>query len=110
MIRVLLNWLVSAVLLWLMSFVPFMNISFDGWLSILIAAVVLGLINALLVRVFKGLFKQKNNVMILIVSLLLNAGALWLGAAIVPGFWIEFFPTAVIAAVVLSVINAGFNA
>jgi len=110
MIRVLLNWIISAVFLWLMSFVPFMNIGFSGWASILIAAVALGLINALLVPIFKNLFKRKNTVLILIVSLLLNAGALWLGGVIVPGFWIEFFPTAIIAAAVLSIVNAGFNA
>ena len=109
MIRVLLNWLISAVLLWLMSFVPFMNIGFAGWLSIVIAAVVLGLINALLVPVFKGLFKKKNTIVFLIVSLLINAAALWLGGLLVPGFFIEFFPTAIIAAAVLSLVGAGFS-
>ena len=110
MIRILLNWVISAVILWLLSFVPFMNIGFTGWQAILITAVVLGLINALLVPLLKSLFKKKNTVVLVIVSVLLNAGALWLGAVIVPGFSIEFLPTAIIAAVVLSIVNAGFNA
>jgi putative membrane protein len=111
MIRTLINWLVSALILWLMSFIPFLDISFDGVLAIIITAIVIGLINALIVPIVKGIFKGKNNnatLLIIIISLIIDAAALWLAGIIVPGFSIGFFPTAIIAAIVLTILNAGF--
>jgi len=112
MINTLINWIISALVLWLLSFVPFLDISFDGWVAILIVAIVLGLINALIVPIVKGIFKGKNDNatwLILIISLVIDAAALWLANVIVPGFHISFFPTAIIAAVVLTALNAGFS-
>jgi len=90
-----------------------MDIYFSGWLAILIVAIVLGLINALIVPVVKNLVKGKKSnatLLILILSLVIDAAALWLAGVLVRGFSIEFFPTAIIAAVVLTALNAGFAA
>ena len=105
----LVAWIVSAIVLWLLSFVPFMNITFGGrtWLTILIVAVVVGLINAIIVPVVKGIFKKGHPAVIFCISLIVDAAALWLAGVIIRNFTIEFFPTAIIAAAVLALVNVG---
>jgi len=106
------NWLVSALVLWGLSWLPFMAMSFRGWVSIVIVAVVLGLINAIIVPIVKGLFKgnRQTSLLIVIISVIVDAGAIWLASVLVGGFTLgNFFPTAIIAAVVLALINGGFS-
>jgi len=107
--RMLINWVISALILWLLSLLPFMAMSFDGIVAILIAAIVIGLINALIVPAVKSVFKTADTLLLLVVSLVVDAAALWLAGLLVPGFGIEFFPTAIIAAAVLTVLNLGFD-
>ena len=109
MVKIIANWVISALVLWLLSFLPFMAIGFSGIVGILIAAVVIGLINALIVPVVKGALKSNNTVVLLVVSLVIDAAALWLAGWLVPGFSIGFFPTAIIAAAVLTALNLGFD-
>ena len=100
--------MIGALLLWLLSFLPFLNMRFSGIFSILVVAIVLGLINALIVPVVKNGFKSDNAVLLMIISLIVDAAALWLAGAIVRGFYISFV-SAIIVAVILSVMNAGFG-
>jgi len=105
------SWVVSAIVLWLLSVLPlgFLNITFGGrvWLTILIVAVVVGLINAIIVPAVKGVFKNGNPAVIFCVSLIIDAAALWLAGVILRNFSIQFFPTAIIAAAVLALVNVG---
>lgn len=105
----LINWIISALVLWLLSFLPFMAIHFDGLLAILIAALVIGLVNVLIVPAVKNFFKVKESWLLLVISVVVDAAALWLVGQFLPGFGIEFFPTAIIAAVVLTALNLGFD-
>ena len=107
--KVLIAWIFSAVILWLLSFVPFMDIVFGGiqWRTILIVAVVVGLINAIIVPVVKGVFKKGHPTVIFCISVVIDAAALWVAALLVRNFSIEFFPTAIIAAAVLALVNVG---
>ena len=108
-ISTFINWVIGALLLWLLSFLPFLNMRFSGIISILVVAVVLGLINALIVPIVKNGFKSNNAVLLMIISLVIDAAALWLAGVIVSGFTVTF-PAAIIVAVILSVLNAGFGA
>jgi len=106
------NWLVSALVLWGLSFLPFMAMSFRNWVTIVIVAVVLGLINAIIVPIVKGLFKnnRQTSLLIVVISIVIDAAAIWLASVFVGGFTLgNFFPTAIIAAVVLALINGGFS-
>ena len=106
----LVAWIFSAIILWLLSFVPFMDITFGGrrtWLTILVVAIVIGLINAIIVPVVKGIFKNGHPAVIFCISLVIDAAALWLAGVILRNFYIEFFPTAIIAAAVLALVNVG---
>lgn len=109
MANTLINWVISALILWLLSFIPFLDIAFSGWVAILVVAVVLGLINALIVPVVKNFFKKSTYTLLIIISLVIDAAALWLAGVLVPGFSIGFFPTAIIAAIILTALNAGFS-
>jgi len=88
-----------------------MAIDFSGGvISFLIVAVVIGLVNALIVPAVKGLFKKNGTLLVFILSLIIDAAALWVvGFFSFFNFSIEFFPTAIIAAVVLTIINTGFS-
>ncbi|MCL2527892.1 MAG: phage holin family protein [Defluviitaleaceae bacterium] len=100
-----LAFILSAVILWLLSFVPFMNITFGGrWtiVTILIVALVLGLINLILVSFAKRLFKKGSPAFLFCIALVIDAAALWLAARIVTNFDIPFFPQAIIAAAILA--------
>ena len=107
--RILITWVFSAVILWLLSFLPFMDISFGGrtWFTIFIVAVVVGLINAIIVPVVKGVFKKGRPSVIFCISLVVDAAALWLAGVLISNFSIGFFPTAIIAAGVLAMVNVG---
>ena len=109
MVKTLLAWIISAVLLWLMRFIPFMNITFEGtvWVTILIVAVVLGLINAIIVPAVKGVLKIGSPAIIFCISIVVDAAAIWLAHLLIPNFYIEFFFTAIIAAVLLALVNVG---
>lgn len=109
MISVLITWIISAVILWLLSFLPFMAITFGGttWVTILIVALVVGLISAIIVPIVKDVFKKGHPAVIFVISLIIDAAALWLAGWLIGNFYIEFFPTAIIAAAVLAVINVG---
>jgi len=106
-----LAFLVSAIVLWILSldFVPFIEISFGGrwtWFTILILAIVLGLINLIVVALIKKVFKNSNSaIFIFIVTLLIDAGALMLANWIM-GSWfsIVFWPHAIIAAAILALV------
>ena len=106
-----LAFLVSAIVLWVLSldFVPFIVVEFGGrwtWFSILIVAVVLGLINLIVVSFVKSLFKKSNSaVFIFVVTLLIDAGALVLASWIMKSwFTIVFWPHAIIAAAILALV------
>jgi len=115
MISAILTWIFGGFLLWLMSLIPFMHIVFDRfmghgrWLTILIVALVLGLINAIIAPIMKFLFKTQKALPLFIISLAVNIGALWLAGWLMDSFSIELFPTAVIAAAVLAFLNIGVN-
>ena len=106
-------WLISAIILFLLRFIPFMDIYFGGrwmWFTIVIVAVVVGLINAIIVPIVKGIFKKAHPAIVFCISLVIDAAALWLAGVLMRSwFSIEFFPTAIIAAAVLALVNVGLG-
>jgi len=107
MLGVLISWILSALILWILSL--FLDITFTGGLisvSFLIAAIVIGLINALLVPLVKNIIKTQNAVLLFVISLVVDAAALLFAAWLPIGFSISFV-AAIIAAAVLSLLNLG---
>ena len=104
MLRLLINWLLSALALLIVAHVvPGFHVS--GFAAALWAAVVIGLINATL-----GLFLKVITLPLTILTLgifwfIINAIMLELASAFVPGFHIASFGAAFLGAIVLMLVN-----
>lgn len=102
--RLLLHWVLSALALLIVSnIVP--GFVLTGFVAALIAAVVIGLINATLGLVLKVVTFPLTILTLGIFWLIINALMLELASAIVPGFHISGFGAAFIGAIVLALVN-----
>jgi len=100
----LIHWVLTAVAIWIVSrLVPGFSVS--GPVAALIAAVVIGFVNATI-----GLFLKIVTFPLTIVTLglfwlIINAVMIKLASAIVPGFRVDTFGAAFWGAIVLSLVN-----
>ena len=100
----LINWLLSAVAVWIVArIVP--GIAVDSVTAALIAALVIGLVNATFGTLLKILTFPLTIVTLGLFWLVINALMLELAAAVVPGFHVNGFLAAFIEAIVLSLVN-----
>lgn len=102
--RILIHWLVSAVAIAITAYLlPGVQIS--GFAAALILAVVLGLINAILRPILLLLTLPINVVTLGLFTLVINALLVLLADSIVPGFEVSGFITALIFAVILTLVR-----
>jgi putative membrane protein len=102
--RMLLNWVLSALAVWIMSrVVPGIYVS--GPVAALIAALVIGFINATLGVVLKILTFPLTLVTLGLFWLVINALMLEFASVLVPGFQVRGFFAAFVGAIVLSLVN-----
>jgi putative membrane protein len=103
--RLLLNWVLSAVAVWVVAqLVP--GVYVGGWKSALIAALVIGFINATIGLVLKIITFPLTLVTLGLFWLVINALMLELASGLLsPGFQVHGFLAAFIGAIVLSLVN-----
>jgi putative membrane protein len=103
--RLLLNWLLSAVALLVVSFlIPGFHV--EGFKYALIAAVVIGLINATLGLLLKLITLPLTILTLGIFWWVVNALMLMLASSLLtPGFHVDGFLWAFLGAIVLSLVN-----
>jgi putative membrane protein len=102
--RMLVHWLLSALALWIVSrLVPGFSVS--GPTAALIAAVVIGFVNATLGLFLKIITFPLTLLTLGLFWLIINAVVIKLAAAIVPGFHVYTFGAAFWGAIVLSLVN-----
>ncbi len=103
--RMLLHWVLSALAVWIMSrVVPGIHVS--GPVAALIAALVIGFINATIGLVLKILTFPLTLLTLGLFWLVINALMLELASALLaPGFQVRGFFAAFIGAIVLSLVN-----
>lgn len=103
--RLLLNWVLSALAVWIVSrIVP--GISVSGPFAALIAALVIGFINATIGTVLKILTFPLTLITLGIFWFIINALMLKLASALLsPGFQVNTFTAAFLGAIVLSLVN-----
>jgi putative membrane protein len=102
--RLLLNWVLSAVAVWIMAqIVP--GIHVNGATAALIAALAIGFINATLGLVLKIITFPLTLVTLGLFWLVINGVMLEVASAFVPGFQVQGFLPAFIGAIVLSLVN-----
>lgn len=102
--KILIHWFLSAIAVWLVSqIVPGIDVASLG--SALIAAVVIGLVNATLGLVLKLVTFPFTIMTLGLVWLIINGLMLLVAAQIVPGFVVSGFLAAFFGAIVLSLVN-----
>ena len=102
--RMLLNWVLSALAVWIVSrVVPGIYVS--GPIAALIAALAIGFINATIGVVLKILTFPLTLVTLGLFWWVINALMLKFASALVPGFQVRGFFAAFVGAIVLSLVN-----
>ena len=105
--KIFLHWLISAAAIGIAAYiVP--GVTIDP-ISALIAAVVLGALNLFIRPIIVILTLPINVVTLGFFSLVINASLVLLATYIVPGFTVASFWTAVLFAIVLSIVNWVFH-
>jgi putative membrane protein len=106
--RILLNWLLSALAVWVVSrVVPGIHVA--GLAAALIAALVIGFVNATLGLLLKIITFPLTILTLGIFWFVINALMLEMAAAVVPGFRVDTFASAFWGAIVLSLVNMLFR-
>jgi putative membrane protein len=109
MLRLLLNWILSAVALLIVAhIVPGFYVR--GFGSALWAALIIGLINATIGAFLKLITMPLTILTLGIFWLVINALMLWLASALLSGFQVSGFGAAFIGAIVLMLVNMLFRA
>jgi putative membrane protein len=107
-LRLLINWLLSALAVWVVSqLVPGFHVKGLG--AALIAALVIGFVNATLGALLKLITLPLTIITLGIFWLVINALMLELAAAVVPGFRVDGFAAAFWGAILLSLVNMLFR-
>jgi putative membrane protein len=107
-LRILLNWLLSALAVWVVSrLVPGFHVA--GLAAALIAALVIGFVNATLGLVLKIITLPLTILTLGIFWFVINALMLEMASAVVPGFRVDTFVSAFEGAIVLSLVNMLFR-
>jgi putative membrane protein len=108
MLRLFLHWILNAVALLVVShFVEGFNIS--GFVSALIAVVVIGLFNATLGLLLKFITLPLGIITFGLFFLVINAVVLWFSSKFVPGFAVTSFKAAFLGALALAVLHLLFG-
>ena len=105
--RFLINLLISALLLYALTWI-FPGITINSFVTAIVAALVLGLINAFIKPILSLLALPLTVVTLGLFSLVINALMLLLASKLVSGFNIDSFLTAFFASIVLSLVNLLF--
>ncbi len=105
--KIIVNWVLSSVCLYILSYL-FHGIHFESFGSALIAALVLGLVNAVIKPIISLLSLPVTILTLGLFSLVINALMLMLTSRFVSGFVVSSFGTAFLASIVLSILNMLF--
>ena len=106
--RHLINWILSALAVWVVSqFVPGFHVR--GLAAALIAALVIGFVNATLGALLKLITLPLTILTLGIFWFVINGLMLELAAAVVPGFRVDTFASAFWGGIILSLVNMFFR-
>ena len=106
--RILINWILSALAVWVVSqFVHGFHVT--GAAAALIAALVIGFVNATLGALLKLITLPLTILTLGIFWFVINGLMLELAAAVVPGFRVDTFASAFWGGIILSLVNMFFR-
>lgn len=94
----------NAIALYVVAFIiPGFN--FDGYSSLLVASIIIGVVNTFIKPVLQILFLPVSIVTLGVFAFLINVGLLWGVSYLVPGFYINDFFTAIISSAALMLVS-----
>jgi len=103
-----LTWLIAALSLLLTAYlVP--GLQFDSFIAAAIAAVILGLVNAIVRPVLLLLTLPITLLTLGLFLFVVNALMLWLAAVLTPGFTVSGFLPALVGSIVLTLVSTLLN-
>ncbi len=106
--RFLLTWLLTALALVITAnLVP--GFTVKSFVSALVAAVILGLINAIIRPLLVFLTLPITIVTLGLFLFVINALTIWLAGSITPGFQVVGFPPALVGSIVLTIVASVLN-
>lgn len=105
---ILINWLVSALVILSVAYI-LPGVHVVSFMTALVAALVLGVINAILKPILIILTLPINIVTLGLFTLVINALLILLATKIVPGFSVDGFWWALLFGIILSVVNSVLN-
>ncbi|HSL17470.1 MAG TPA: phage holin family protein [Methylomirabilota bacterium] len=105
MTRFLIHWLIIALALWVTAYI-LPGVDIGSYQALAIAAIVLGLVNALIRPILTILTLPITILTLGLFYLLVNGFTFLLASALVPGFTVHGFWWAVLGALVVSVISS----
>lgn len=106
--RFIIRWLISSISLILVAyFIP--GISFDSFTTVLLAALILGVINAIIRPIILILTIPINIITLGLFTFIINALMLWLVNLMLSGFVITDFYQAIWGALIYWLINWAIN-
>lgn len=103
--RLAILWAVSTGALLLLPILFGKRVEVDDWKAALLASVIIGLINCTIGPVLRFVSLPLRFLTVGLFTLVINAALLWLASEAAPGFAIDTFGTAFLAAIVYSVIT-----
>ncbi len=106
--RLLLNWVLSALAVWVVARLV-TGFHVQGPFAALIAALVIGFVNATIGAFLKIVTFPLTLITLGIFWFVINAAMIELASAIVPGFHVDSFGAAFWGAIVLSLVNMFFR-
>ena len=101
--QIIINWLVSTVAILATAYL-LPGVSVSGFISALIVALVLGILNAFIKPVLIILTLPINILTLGLFTFVINAFLIWVAGQVVPGFTVGTFLSAFFFGVVLSII------
>jgi putative membrane protein len=108
LINLVVFWIVTAIALYIISKIPFTGVEIANFKKAIIAAIVLGIVNALLGPILNFLGAPLNFLTFGLFSIIISAFIFGLSAWLVPGFALrKGILSAIIGAVLLGLINYG---
>jgi putative membrane protein len=102
--RFLIHWLVTGIALWVAAAI-LPGVTITGWLTLALAALVLGFVNAVIRPIFTLLTLPITILTLGLFYLVVNGFAFGLAALLVPGFAVAGLGSAILGALVVSLVS-----
>ena len=102
------RWVFNSLALLVVAFL-LSGVTVSNPLSLILAAIVFGLVNTYIRPMILLLTVPINAITLGLFTLAINGAMLWLTSAVVPGFTIAGFLAAVWAAIVLMIVSSGLS-